>query len=476
MRRGSITRRLTLLFAGILSAGFLGLGIYLYAAIDHHFKEIDGTRLETAIRRVEIALEGESGPDALRDLHTRLDSMMVGQDRVALRFASVGGLILATDAEVAFPEEATRAAMSRATPGRPVLFTWEEGAHQYRGLAAQLGLNEGTERLLQVTAALNIDHHKSFMAVVLRALWVSIACAIVVSVLVSVFIARSGLRPLRQLQSQMGAISSKRLNQRLATGDLPDELIGFADAFNAMLARLDVSFVRLSEFSADIAHELRTPVSNLLTQTQVMLSKERGIDEYRDVLASNVEELERLSRMISDMLFLAKTDNGQELTSLEPIDLASEVRDLFEFYEALAAENSVGLRLRGELSLSGDRTMLRRALNNLLSNAIRYTPAGRFVEVSLETVSNRAFVRVTNPGVPIPQGARERLFERFYRADAARSRDTEGAGLGLAIVKAIAEAHGGGVDVSSLENSNTFTIWFNVDESSATGAQAKADS
>jgi len=463
MRRGSITRRLTLLFAGILSAGFLGLGIYLYAAIDHHFKEIDRTRLETAIRRVELALEGESDPDALRRLHSRLDSMMVGQDRVALRFASNDGLALATDAKVVFPEVATRAAMARATPARSVLFTWEEGAHQYRGLAALLGQNAGAKRLLQVTAALNIDHHKSFMAVILRALWVSIACAIVVSVLVSVFIARSGLRPLRQLQNQMGAISSQRLNQRLTTGNLPDELIGFAEAFNAMLARLDVSFVRLSEFSADIAHELRTPVSNLLTQTQVILSKERGVDEYREVLASNVEELERLSRMISDMLFLAKTDSGQELTSREPVDLASEVRDLFEFYEALAAEKSVGLRVRGDLSLSGDRTMLRRALNNLLSNAIRYTPGGGLVEVSLETVGDRAYVRVTNPGAPIPETARERLFERFYRADAARSRDTEGAGLGLAIVKAIAEAHGGGVSVSSSGDRNTFAIWFKVD-------------
>ena len=474
MQRGSITRRLTLLFAGILSTGFLGLGIYLYAAIDHHFKEIDRTRLESAIQRVALALKGETEPNALRLLHGRLDSMMVGQDRVALRFATGDDNVLATDAKVAFPEAETKSAMSRTAPGRSILFTWEEGEHQYRGLAAKLTLDQTASPLLQVTAALNIDHHKAFMAVVLRALWFSIAIAIVVSVLVSVYIARRGLWPLRQLQAQMGEISSKRLNQRLATDDLPVELIGFADAFNAMLSRLDVSFVRLSEFSADIAHELRTPVSNLLTQTQVMLSKERSVEEYRDVLASNVEELERLSRMVSDMLFLAKTDNSQDLAMREPVDLAAEVTGLFEFYEALAAEKSVALEMHGHLTMNGDRAMLRRALNNLLSNAIRYTPADGQVKVSLESDGTKACVHVTNPGTPIPESTRERLFERFYRADTARSRDTEGAGLGLAIVKAIAEAHGGGVSVSSSANANTFTMWFPVAANRAGSAGIKS--
>jgi two-component system heavy metal sensor histidine kinase CusS len=145
------------------------------------------------------------------------------------------------------------------------------------------------------------------------------------------------------------------------------------------------------------------------------------------------------------------------------VDVASEVHDLFEFYEALATERSVGLELSGTLVVEGDRLMLRRALNNLLSNAIRYTPAGGTIRVSLESTRGKSMINVTNPGEPIPESVSDRLFERFYRADAARSRDTEGAGLGLAIVKAIAEAHGGGVSVSSSENSNTFTIWFNVD-------------
>jgi two-component system heavy metal sensor histidine kinase CusS len=288
-----------------------------------------------------------------------------------------------------------------------------------------------------------------------------------VSVPVSIVIARGGMRPIRQLASQLNEVSSNSLNEHIATGVLPVELVGFANAFNAMLTRLDVSFARLSEFSADIAHELRTPVSNLLTQTQVMLSKVRSVEEYRDVLASNAEELERISRMVSDMLFLAKTDNATELVRHEWVDLANEVRDLFEFYEALAAERSVELRLRGGLRVQADRTMLRRALNNLLSNAIRYTHAGGCVEVALEQAGQNALIGVTNPGAPISEAARARLFERFYRADAARTRDTEGAGLGLAIVKAIAEAHGGGVSVDSSSDSNTFTFWLPLNKNPA---------
>ena len=462
-KKRSITKRLTLSFAAILSIGFLALGVYFYAATEHHFKEIDQAALENAVKRVEYVLSTgvKSVPE---EFHARLDNLMVGHDRVAVRVATEDGVLLAADSEISFPDEIAYAAMSRVTFGKPILFSWLDGEHQYRGLAARLPAADSTGTSLEVTAALNIDHHKAFMSVVLRALWVSIACAVAISVPVSILITRVGMQPLLQLSRQLDAISINRLNDRKATDDLPAELIGFADAFNAMLARLDTSFARLSEFSADIAHELRTPVSNLLTQTQVTLSKVRTVEEYRDVLASSAEELERFGRMVSDMLFLAKTDDATELVHLESVDLAKEVRELFEFYEALAAEQSVELRLRGGVSVRGDRTMLRRALNNLLSNAIRYTQAGKSIEVALEQSGGNAFIHVTNPGDPIPEAVRERLFERFYRADAARSRDTEGAGLGLAIVKAISEAHGGGVCVNSANGSNTFTIRLSLEE------------
>ncbi len=459
MIRKSITRRLTLLFGGVSCAGFLGLGLYLSSATEKHFEDLDRQTLESAIVRVKHALKTADGPDVLAGLHTRLDSMMIGHDRVSLWVASENNTPLAADSEIRFPVEQTAAAIARTAIGQSVLFAWEHEGHLYRGMATRLAANVPAPASLKVAAALNIDHHARFRSTFLGVLWASVAGAIIVSVLLGVFITRVGMRPLRLLANHAREISSTRLNQRLATDHLPIELVEVAEAFNAMLTRLDSSFRRLSEFSADIAHELRTPVSNLLTQTQVMLSRSRGVDEYREVLASNAEELERLSRMVSDMLFLAKTDNGLAVSVRERVDLVTEVRELFEFYEALAAEKSIALTLKGSLIVDGDRSMLRRAINNLLSNAIRYTHPQKTVTVELKRVGEKGVISVSNPGAPILDTVRGRLFERFFRADDARLRDSDGAGLGLAIVAAIAEVHGGGVSVDSSVDANTFIVW-----------------
>ena len=211
-----------------------------------------------------------------------------------------------------------------------------------------------------------------------------------------------------------------------------------------MLARLEDSFRRLSDFSSDLAHELQTPLSNVMTQTQVALSRPRSADEYREVLYSSLEECDRLARTIADMLFLAKADHGQIVPRAEPIDLVDEVRELFEFYDALVEDRDVRLSCTGEGRLGGDRLMIRRALSNLLSNAIAHTPAGGRVEVLLDADGpGLTTIRVRNEGETIPPEHLPRLFDRFYRVDPARERATGGAGLGLAITKSIVTAHGG---------------------------------
>jgi two-component system heavy metal sensor histidine kinase CusS len=179
---------------------------------------------------------------------------------------------------------------------------------------------------------------------------------------------------LHAIKREAAAITADRLHSRLPTESIPVELVDLAETLNQMLARLEDSFRRLSDFSSDIAHELRTPVSNLLTQTQVMLSRARTIDEYQDVLASNAEELERMAKMIADMLFLAKADNDLVVPNLEAVDLRAEAEGLASFYEAVAEENGVTLTVDGNATVSGDRLMLRRAMGNLLSNAFGHTP------------------------------------------------------------------------------------------------------
>jgi two-component system heavy metal sensor histidine kinase CusS len=239
---------------------------------------------------------------------------------------------------------------------------------------------------------------------------------------------------------------------------VPAEIQALVVAFNAMLARLEDSFRRLSEFSSDIAHELRTPVANLMIQTQVALTSARDIEKYREILYSNLEEYERMAQMIGDMLFLAQADNGLLKPSTGPVDLAAEVRGLFEYFDPWSQERCVTLALDGTAAVPGDRLMLRRALSNLLANAIRHTPAGQVMRVHLEADTESTRISVENPGTQIPPEHLPRLFDRFYRIDPARRRQGEGAGLGLAIVKSIVMAHGGTIGVTSTERGTRFVI------------------
>jgi two-component system heavy metal sensor histidine kinase CusS len=253
------------------------------------------------------------------------------------------------------------------------------------------------------------------------------------------------------------------------------EVAELAATLNDMLARLEDSFRRLSELSSDLAHELRTPLSNLMTQTQVGLSRARSADDYREVLANNSEELERLARMVSDMLFLAKSEHGLAQPVREAVDLHAMARQVLSFYEALAAERRLGLALQvdGDAVVPGDRNQLLRALTNLVSNAIRHASAGSRVNVLIGPppratapasggtkaqqprsptipAGHGRIVRmsVCNHGEVVPPEVLARMFDRFYRGDSSRRHDTEGAGLGLAIVRSIAVSHGAGVGAS----------------------------
>jgi two-component system heavy metal sensor histidine kinase CusS len=255
----------------------------------------------------------------------------------------------------------------------------------------------------------------------------------------------------------MNRIGAHRLHERVPADSAPVELAGLAHSFNELLVRLEDSFLRLSDFSSDIAHELRTPINTLMMQTQVALSKERSGEEYREVLHSCLEEYERLARMIADMLFLAKADNGLVIPHSEALDLGEEARQVAEFFEAYAESAGVKVRVAGSGRVSGDRLMLQRAIGNLLSNAIRHTPAGGSVDIATEGEAGRAIVRVANTGSALADP--ERVFERFYRGDPSRRRaGDEGTGLGLAITRSIVLAHGGVISARSGDGRTIFEM------------------
>jgi len=262
-------------------------------------------------------------------------------------------------------------------------------------------------------------------------------------------VVRRGLAPLAELRARAEQVTARRLGARLDVEDAPREVHGLADSINRMLERLEESFRALEQFSADIAHELRTPLNNLLLQTQVTLSRPRGTEEYREALHSNLEELERLQHMVADMLFLARADRGMIELTAEEIALRPEIEGVSEYFEAAAAERSQVISVRGDGSLNADRSLLRRALNNLLSNAVRYSPRGAAIDVAIESDGRECRVSVANPAEAISPDELRRLFKRFARRDDSRGREVEGAGLGLAIVDSIMNLQGGSLRASS---------------------------
>jgi two-component system heavy metal sensor histidine kinase CusS len=321
----------------------------------------------------------------------------------------------------------------------------------FRVLAARalVGGPGGVPCVIQV--ALDRRQEADLLAGYRRNLWVVLGLALLAGALGGYRIARRGIRPLREVIAVTRRVRSTTLDERVPAAGLPAELLALADTFNEMLDRLEESFGRLARFSTDIAHELRTPVNNLRGEVEVALGKPRGPEEYRDVLGSCLEECGRLARMIDSLLFLARAENPRTQVPREPVEVARELEAVRAFYEAAAAEVGVALRVaaRPPLPAEVNRPLLQRAVGNLVENALAHTPAGGAVTLTAVREARGVRVEVADSGCGIPAEHLGHVFDRFYRADRARSAKGGGVGLGLAIVKGIVELHGGAVAIDS---------------------------
>lgn len=307
--------------------------------------------------------------------------------------------------------------------------------------------------------AMSINFHLHYIDNLKHKLLISAALISLLIIAIVLFAVYQGHAPLRRVSAKIRNISSANLDVRLSPAAVPIELEQLVMSFNHMIERIEDVFTRQSHFSADIAHEIRTPITNLITQTEIALSQSRSTQELEDILYSNLEEFHRMAKMVSDMLFLAQADNNQLIPENVLIDLQQEVGKVFDFFEAWAEEQGVSLKLLGHAQLLyGDPLMIRRVINNLLSNAIRYTPRGQTVTLTLSNDASHVTLEVANPGNPIPPAHLSHLFDRFYRVDPSRQRKSEGSGIGLAIVKSIIKAHQGSVDVTSDETATRFII------------------
>lgn len=367
--------------------------------------------------------------------------------------------------------------------------------HSFRAIALQGRTSfKGNEGGYVLLSALSINFHTRYIEMLKQDLLFIATCMSLLIVAVVMIAVRKGHDPLREVSEDIKNITSDNLDTRLDPNQVPAELTQLVMSFNGMIEKIEDVFNRQANFSADLAHEIRTPITNLLTQTEIALSQNRTCTELREVLYSSLEEYGRMSKMVSDMLFLAQVTDAKQMPQPILFDVCVEVTKVFEFFEALAEDRQVSLQMHhnscaatnriclmtsgssvpgGEDSvggythvplipviIEGDQLMFRRAMSNLVSNAMRYTPTHGVIRVDIDESDEMCTVTVANPGKPIPPEHLPRLFDRFYRIDPSRQRKSEssGSGIGLAIVKSIVEAHNGRVSVESDEISTRFIL------------------
>ena len=435
----SLANRLALLFAACAAAVALVAGTLFTRASEAHFVELDQQQLQGKLAVFAELLQGVTSTEGLAGRRPQLEQELQRHPELALRIQSADGQLWFTSQPL----------LAGLPQGAEQLSRWSHRGHDFRVAEQQL---DGGPR---ISLLLDITHHQHFLAQMQQLIWLCVGLSALATALLGAWVARRGLRPLRQMTGVARQVSAQSLTARLPLDGIPSELNELGEAFNAMLARLEDAFARLSAFSADIAHELRTPLSNLLTQTQVTLGQPRELAEYREVLHSNLEELQRLAQMVGDMLLLAKADNGLLQTSREPLLLGTELTALADYFAPLAEDAGVAIQVEAAGSLMADRLLLRRALSNLIDNALRFTPAGGV----LHLCATATRIEVVNQGAEIPFELRERLFDRFYRADPARREGgADHAGLGLAIARSIVQAHGGSIRCESADGWTRFII------------------
>ncbi len=447
----SLSLRITCVVGAAMAALLVIFTAGVSRSLEMHFAEQDLGEIRAVAESLVRALGPSPSTDDRPAVQARLSRAVAGHHGVYFSVHDSGGVRLFGTAPQGLFETAS-AAPAASAHDQGALKVWQIADGIYRGALLRIQ----SERVL---IAVSMESHLRYLALLRRGLWGATLLACAVAVLAAWLAVRWGHAPLRRISATVRGITSEHLDIRLNPAEMPSELGPLVVSFNEMLDQLETSFTRLTHFTSDIAHELRTPVTNLTTQTQVALSKARDPYAYREVLYSSLEELERMGKMIGDMLYLAQADQQLARPELTEVDLSAETIALFDYFEAWADDVGVELRLEGHApAVQGNRLMLRRAMSNLISNALRYTRRGTALIVTLAQVADVIEVSVENPGQDVAAEHLPKLFDRFFRVDPARQHKGEGAGLGLAIVKAIAEAHGGTVSVTSAGGRTCFTL------------------
>ena len=456
----SITVRLSLLYA-LASFGMLLMASgFLYWVMKSNLETEDTQFIaekihvlqtilrEQSVEGTEIEMEWEGGRSSI------CARILDERGRVLVQSSDMGGIV---PASLSFPvpyqigQEPQKGTKWKARDGRSYLLMamWAEAGHA-----------TGKMRLVQV--ALDVSRDDSLIYKYRRKLGVVLLVGMLFSIAAGIAIARRGMRPLSEITKVVKKITATQLQTRIVSSRWPKELTSLAAAFDEMFDRLEDSFFRLSQFSANLAHELRTPVNNLRGEAEVALSRTRTPDEYRQVMESSLEEYIRLSRMIDNLLFLARAEGGETGSDRELFEVSREIDALLDSFEALAEEQGIDVTVEGNAQIAGYPPLFRRALSNLLANAFQYTPPGGKVAIRVKKMADRSVeISVRDTGIGIEPEHLPKIFDRFYRTGRARAEYFQGSGLGLSIVKSIMGLHNSEVIIKSdPDKGTTVTLKF----------------
>ncbi len=454
--RWSIATRLTLFLTVAMGAILVAVAWLMDGQLEHQLHEKDEIELAHAIeiqQDIVRLIQPARGQDAWVPVWV---AHMQARPDVSVRILDPDGRLVTQSPRMKVPPQAFA-----RPPGAHRFFQWRPGHDdESRYLLAVATVPLGANGTWTIQAAEDLSERDELLERFHQRLQVVVLGAGLVALLVGFLLVRRGLSPLRALSARLDTISIDRLDIRIGTQPWPSDLQDLARNFDAMMIRLQAAFEQLSQFSSDLAHEFRSPITNLVAAASVMLARERSADEYQETLAIVVDEGERLSRMVSAMLFLARADNAQQAMSLEPVSVGDEFTRIVDAFEAVADDGAIRLEATGQATVMADAILLRRALTNLVSNALAHTARGGRVRLDVATDGDGVEITVRDTGCGIAPEHLARIFDRFYRVDAART-SAESTGLGLAVVKSIAELHGATIRVdSTVGEGSAFTMRF----------------
>ena len=465
--RNSLAARIALAsaFFGLLMTG--GAVLVGYYALAHQLDTRSAAELQGKRDLLVHVLSEIPSLEAINANKHRFGDLLIGHDDLHLALAdpvsSQGVLSFSPTAQ------ASVSALAGASLDAAASRAWTTPAgERLSGIVSTTLTANG----MPVKYYLSLDrrHDRQLLAGFIKTVLVGWPLLMLIVALGAWLIARTGLAPLRRFHRLAASVDTQSLGQRISSSGLPRELYELAEAFNSMMERIDAGYRRLQDFSGELAHEMRTPVATLMGRTQVALSQKRTGAEFQEVLEGNVEELERLSRLIADMLFIARADHHEDPLHHERVQLRQEAERVADYLSLIAEERGLIVEVTGAAEVMADRLLVQRAITNLLSNAIRHAVAGSTIGLDIRPEGGRVTLAVTNQGEPIAPEHLNRIFDRFYRIDTGRARLDGGTGLGLAIVRSIMLAHGGQATAKSeADGEVTFALEFPAPQAQRSG-------